>query len=295
MMPAILLTLCILSSGFTGNLYKRLSDRSGSAAVSFAMPGFWFVPLTLFFVVLALGSKESFRPESLLVAALAGISISVAASVLIESMKTNALSVSVIIINLNFVIPVLLSVLFLHEHVAPLQLLGMLLSIIVIVWINFSPGKGETGERGSVLLPLVACLANGAVNFCIKLNEQAGHSANWFFAVMYGTAALFSFLMSGVLCGVGRRTGKPTAKPFLKACLPTLGLMGVCNGVCFYMTRLLAERMNAAAQFTVVTCLSILLSLVIGFCFQGDKPTGKTWISILCCVLAVVCQCVSIA
>ena len=103
MMTAILLTLCILSSGFTGNLYKRLSDRSGSVAVSFAMPGFWFVPLTLFFVVLALGSKESFRPESLLVATLAGISISVAASVLIESMKTNAHSVSVIIINLNFV------------------------------------------------------------------------------------------------------------------------------------------------------------------------------------------------
>ena len=81
MMTAILLTLCILSSGFTGNLYKRLSDRSGGAAVSFAMPGFWFVPLTLFFVVLALASKESFCPESLLVAALAGISISVAASV----------------------------------------------------------------------------------------------------------------------------------------------------------------------------------------------------------------------
>jgi hypothetical protein len=39
-----------------------------------------------------------------------------------------------------------------------------------------------------------------------------------------------------------------------------------------------------------VTCASIALSLVIGFLFQGDKLTKKSVISMVFCVIAILCQ-----
>jgi drug/metabolite transporter (DMT)-like permease len=79
----------------------------------------------------------------------------------------------------------------------------------------------------------------------------------------------------------------------VKKVFPFAGLMAFCNGVCFYMTDLLASRMNAAAQFTVVTCASILLSLTVAFLFQGDRFTKKSLIASICCIIAVGCQMIS--
>ena len=87
-----------------------------------------------------------------------------------------------------------------------------------------------------------------------------------------------------------QREGESKYKKNVKKVFPYAFLMALCNGVCFYMTDLLASRMNAAAQFTVVTCASILLSLTVAFLFQGDRFTKKSLIASICCVIAVGCQ-----
>ena len=299
MMTVILLTLCILSSGFTGNIYKKISSESKSFAVSAVMPAVWFAVLTVIFGVLAVGAGEVFSMSLVPAAMLSGICISAAAVILIESMKTNALSVSVIIVNLNFIIPVVLSVVFLQESARPLQLAGMLLSITVIVLLNLRSDEADASEKKSgIWLPLTACIANGMVNFGIKINEKSGASALWFFVVMYAAAMVTCLCWGALLDGREQSRGEKQCSNIaafwsggrFRAMLPYLLLIGVCNGVCFYTARLLAERMNAAAQFTVITCASILLSLVVGFSFQGDKFTKKTALTILFCVLAVICQ-----
>lgn len=287
----LLLLLCILSSGFTGNIFKKVSDASAHTAASITMPSVWLACLGVFFTVLALVSKEAFVLSSVPVAVASGLCIAVAASILLESMKSNALSVSVIIVNLNFVIPVLCSVVFLKEKATLLQLGGMLLCMAVIVLLNMGGGKnGEKIKKSSILLPLVACIANGMVNFCIKINENNGGSSFWFFAVMYGSGALFC-LLTGIITNAAKgRKGLPVPFSVLKRTLPFMLLIGLCNGVCFYTASLLAGRMNAAAQFTVVTCASILLSLAVGFLFQGERFTKKSAVTILFCIAAVLCQ-----
>ena len=313
MMTAVLLILCILSSSFTGNIYKKISAESKGFSVSAVMPAVWFAVLTVVFVLLAAGAGEVFTLSLVPTAVVSGICIAAAVVILIESMKTNALSVSIIIVNLNFIIPVVLSVLFLQESANPLQLAGMLLSITVIVFLNLHSDTAESTEekssdtktaasglklRSSIWLPLAACIANGLVNFCIKINENSGMSALWFFAVMYASA-MITCLVWGLLADIreksqnakqGSKIAAFISGGSFKAMLPWMLLIGACNGICFYTARLLAERMNAAAQFTVITCASILLSLVVGFVYQGDKFTKKTAVTIFFCVLAVICQ-----
>jgi drug/metabolite transporter (DMT)-like permease len=290
MMTVLLLIICILSSGFTGNIYKKLSDSSAKRNETAATPSVWFLCLAVLFAVLSALSGQEFSAPLLLSAIPAGICIFVAAYTLLISMKVNAISVSVIIVNLNFIIPVVLSALVLREHTGAVQIIGMLLSITVIVLLNMGGGDDSCARKTGILLPVAACLSNGLFNFFIKVNESQGGSAFLFFAISYGTAALLSLTLGFALTVKERKARFPLGKGYLRRALAPMLLIGVCNGVCFYTARLLAERMNAAAQFTVVTCMSILLSLFVGFVFQGDKFNKKSALSIFFCIVALVCQ-----
>ena len=289
-MTILLLIICILSSGFTGNIYKKLSGNCAYKYEAAATPSVWFLFLAVFFAVLSLLTKQSFSADLLLSAIPAGVCIFGAAYTLLLSMKVNAISVSVIIVNLNFIIPVVLSALVLREHTGVIQIIGMIISITVIVLLNMGGNGDGNAKKTGILLPVIACLSNGFFNFFIKVNESQGGSAFLFFAISYGTAALLSLAFGFALSFKGRKIEFPLSKDYLhKAIVPML-LIGVCNGVCFYAARMLAERMNAAAQFTAVTCMSILLSLSVGFIFQGDKFNKKSAISIFFCIVAVICQ-----
>lgn len=289
-MTILLLVICILSSGFTSNIYKKLSYDCIGRCETVATPSVWFLFLAVFFAILSALSAQSFSSSLLLSAVPAGVCIFVAAYTLLLSMKVNAISVSVIIVNLNFIIPVVLSALILKEHTGAIQIIGMLFSITVIVLMNMGGNDNGTAKKTGILLPVLAFLSNGLFNFFIKVNESQGDSAFIFFAISYGTAALLSLALGFALGDKKQKAGFPLSRSYLrKAILPML-LIGVCNGVCFYTARLLAERMNAAAQFTLVTCMSILLSLSVGFIFQGDKFTKRSAVSIFFCIVAVICQ-----
>lgn len=294
LITVLLLALCILSSGFSGNIYKKLSAHSESVAASLTMPSLWFWMLAIFFAVLSFATKETPELSAIPIALLGGAGIATASSILIESMKKVALSISLIIINLNFIIPVILSAIFLQQPAKPLQLAGMLLSITVIVLLNITPSAAPSAQKpkkSAILLPLLACIANGLVNFCITVNGTHQSPPMFFFAVMYGSGAFGCLVVGCVLHKAKKAPGFPIRAGALKATLPAIGLLGLCNGVCFYTERLLADgRMNPAALFTTVTCASIAFSLIVGFVFQGDKLTKKSVISMLFCVIAILCQ-----
>lgn len=293
-MIVLFFILCILSSGFTGNIYKKLAGNSQSGAASALMPSVWYCMLTVFFAVLAALSGDT-APTLFLPAAAAGVGMFTAAFCLIEAMKREAFSIPFIIINLNFIIPVLLSVVFLRESAGWLQLVGMVASAAVIVLLNLRGGSAGSGSspRSVILLSLGACLANGLVNFFIRINDHLGGNTNRFFVVLYLTAAVCGILVS-LCCSAAKKTSFPLRSVLSVRLLPWLMLLGVCNGVCFYMTERIAGYLNAAAQFTITTAASILLSLSVGILCGQEKLSGKIVLSFLLCLAAVGCQALSL-
>ena len=294
-MVYLYLAAAIISSGLAGNVYKRLCGKSGSAAMSTLFPALWFLPLSLVFCISMIVGGTSFtallEPALLWPALGGGLGMALAASILIESMKHNSLSISVILVNLNFIIPVVLSMLFLQEKTGWIQLAGMLLSVAVILLLNLKKEEGASGEKFAILLPCITCLANGMVNFCIKIhqNQMGGNYLNGYYTLMYLSGGIICLLLWVVF---RRNTDKklPEGKSaWLGVCTDAL-MLGGCNGVCFYMTGLLAGQMNAAAQFTIITAASILLSLAIGVLFQKDPLTKKSVLSFVFCLAAIICQ-----
>jgi drug/metabolite transporter (DMT)-like permease len=219
---------------------------------------------------------------------------------LLESLRKGSYTTAIIIINMNFYIPILLSQLFLGEKATFLQLTGILLATVVIIVINI---KAKNTDRpkdniSGIISACIACLANGMVNFGIKLQQYytPGEGQNTFFSLTYFFAAVISLLLFLIL----KEESEKRSKSFLqfskikKLLIPALGL-GVCMPLCYYPQSILSgmPEINAAAQFTVTITGSLILSLAIGWILYKERIKFTGILSLLLCSLAIVFQVLS--
>ena len=157
-----------------------------------------------------------------------------------------------------------------------------------------NPGEG----RKSLVFALIACLANGLLNFMVKVQQFClpGRGQNTFYAVLYGSGGLVCLVAFAAIRflgrkGVRRETRKEKGKrnSALKIAL-TGGCIGACSAACLYPLTLLTKYVNASVQFTVITSGAVLLSLAIAFLKYREKPNVKNIVGTICCLIAIFLQ-----
>lgn len=297
----LLFTVSVIASGSTSYFYKRLTCDSPHRSYSVLASVVWMFPVSLMFLV-ASALSGGFAPTYKLttVALLSGCATAVATYMLLESLRKGSYTTAIIIINMNFYIPILLSRLFLGETATLLQLTGILLVTVVIVVINI---KANTGDRpkdniSGIISACLACLANGMVNYGIKLQQfyTPGEGQNTFFSMTYFFSAVISLTLFFILREKSANQSEPVIQfsKLRKLFVPALGL-GVCMTLCYYPQSILSgmPEINAATQFTVTITGSLILSLAIGWIRYKEKVTYAGILSLLLCFLAIVFQVLS--
>jgi EamA-like transporter family. len=293
-MVFLLFALAIFSSGLSAPLYKKLALQSADQCQTALMPVLWFIPLSIVFCAAALAG-DGFYTSAILPALLSGFGSAAAVYMLIESLKRGSYTLSVILINLNFYIPILLSWIFLGEEATHLQLFGILILTVAIILIN--TGKktqsGTVKAKWALAKPLAACVANGLVNFGIKLRQywapERGSSGFFALCYLFGTVfCLIFYIYKSTATNNASKQGLDIKKAAVSALL-----LGLVTGICYLSISLLSGYVNAATEFTVVTTLSILLSLLVGWVRYKEKLTLRSILSLLCFLGAVVFQIVS--
>lgn len=350
-MEYLYLAMAVVTSGLSSPVYKKISGVSKNPAMSLIIPAAWFLPLAVIFGVTALIKGEFvFSGNMIFTSLLAGISAAACAFSLLESMKQNSFPVAVIIVNLSFIFPVILSMIFLGEKAHILQLAGMLVTVAAVVILGTS-GKGAKTAITAMILAVVSSLGNGGIDFAIKLQQHKtpGEGEATFFFFTYLIAAILSIAAYGAVRpfkkrrlasldnggipneytaalskgntasdndipttsvdskipgentpvapvvssgGVysGQKRKDDDAKSLRKTVLIYAPMIAICNGLCFLGVSLLADKMNAAAQFTLITSLSIIISLVAGFIFSHERIKPRELLCLLFCAAAIACQ-----
>ena len=294
MMVWLYVAAAVISSGLASTFYKVAADRTVGKRASMAAPCFWYLPLAAVFGCVSLindewGSLSAVLPPALL----AGAAAAVCAVALLFSMRRSSYAFTVILVNCSFLFPILLSCLLLHEQTGWWQLLGMVIAVTAIVVLFAAPAKGRTPPL-TVLITLAASLGNGLIDFAIKWQQYRtpGASENLFFFLNYLFAALLCGI-AGLLTkddrprkpsGTGKKNG-----PNIRFLLGALGI-AACNGICFFCISRSAAALNAAAQFVIITALSIILSLAVG-CVRFKARLGtREWLGLLACAAAIAFQ-----
>ncbi|MHB1154671.1 MAG: EamA family transporter [Eubacteriales bacterium] len=296
----LLFTVSVIASGSTSYFYKRLTCDSPHRSYFVLASAAWMFPVSLLFFVVST-ITGGFAPTYKLtaVALLSGCAAAAATYMLLESLRKGSYTTAIIIINMNFYIPILFSRLFLGEKATLLQLTGILLATVVIIVINIKAKADRPKDNLSgIISACIACLANGMVNFGIKLQQYytPGEGQNTFFSLTYFFAAVISLLLFFILKEKAEKQSKSILQfsKIKKLLIPALWL-GVCMPLCYYPQSILSgmPEINAAAQFTVTITGSLILSLVIGWILYKEKVTITGILSLMLCSLAIVFQVLS--
>ena len=309
----ILFIVTIVASSVVTVFYKNhTKNAAGSLDAVWLFIGL-SLPVSLIYLVLCIIGGFSFAPSTVFTAVAAAVCHSAAVLALLKSMKKGSFAISVIIINLNFCVPIILSLIFLNEKASFLQIAGILLLTGLIVFINrekkhtdtsetspnnSEPDKGSTSSNKSprkisyLIYAVIACLTNGLMNFFIKTQQYftPGQGENTFYLVLYLTEAIGALIVLILTVFIRRKKGEAGKFRFNGKLLLNGFGMGLCFAVCMYPQTKLSQLVIAPVQFTVTAAGAVLLSIMIACVKFREKFTLKHLLSTICCISAITLQ-----
>ena len=218
------------------------------------------------------------QKQSLWYALMAGCAYTTAALGYLLALSCGPYSVTLIILNISSFMPILYSHLILDEPVSVWQLVGLAVLLGACVTLTVLRSRGNKGGKFNIrwmLFALMTFVANGFINFAIRLNTRLtpDTSRNSLFAVAYALAAVLCFVFFFLSGGV-RKKLRPGP------------LMAPAAGVAASLTMQLTPNsilplyLTAALQYPLVNGMTILAGVAIGVIFFKEKIGLGGWLCI---------------
>lgn len=220
-------------------------------------------------------------------AVMAGVAYTTAALGYLLALSCGPYSVTLIVLNISSFMPILYSHLILDEPISRWQLIGLGVMLSACVTLTVLRSRGNQGAKFNLkwmLYALLTFVANGFINFAIRLNTTLtpDTSRNSLFAVAYALAAVlcfaFFFLSGGVRKGI---RPKPLMAP----------AAGVAGSLALQLTpnSILPLYLTAALQYPLVNGMTILAGVVIGVVFFKEK-IGVYGCLCIAAIIAAMCM-----
>jgi len=209
---------------------------------------------------------------------MAGVAYTTAALGYLLALSCGPYSVTLIVLNISSFMPILYSHLFLDEPVSSWQLAGLAILVGACVTLTVLRSRGNKGGKFNLkwmLYALLTFVANGMINFAIRLNTTLtpDTSRNSLFAVAYALAAVLCFVFFLVSGGIRKQISpKPLMAPAI----------GVAASLTFQLTpnSILPLYLTAALQYPLVNGMTILAGVVIGVVFFKEKLGIGGWLCV---------------
>jgi uncharacterized membrane protein len=201
---AIVAMVCYGVSDF---IYKQAA-AAGIRADHFLMAQGWlFCPLV---IVYALATRTLVLDPAALWGSLAGVFVFIGFFWFIRSLATGSVSTNASIFRLNFIVTVLLVVIWLDEPLTPSKIAGLALALLatwLLLGVSASADRAPDGaKRRSLVLVALATLAFGTSNFFHTMGLRHGALPE---ALAVAQAALFMPLATAVVYVVDRKLRPP--------------------------------------------------------------------------------------
>jgi len=221
--PIVYATAAMICYGLSDFIYKEAS-AAGIRADHFLMAqGWFFCPLVILYALTT--HTLAFAPAALW-GSLAGVFIFAGFYFFIRSLETGSVSTNAAIFRLNFIVTVLLVILFLGEPLTFGKFVGLTLALLA-TWLLLGTGtRNATGPKDarhrSFVQVSVAAIAFGASNFFHTVGLRHGATAE---TMAVAQAALFMPLATVVVYLKDRKLRPPPAT-FKYAAAAAIVLLG---------------------------------------------------------------------
>ena len=288
MQVVLLFAVAIILGTCCSVTYKASVQRAKTAYdIPFILVAESFV-LTVVFGVLSAINRVSFKFGNIIPGIVSGVSTFVAMVCLFKSMGSGSFGVTIVLANLNFIIPIILSAVFLSESASAWQTAGIITMIAVIISVNVGARKDGDGRSPKIFIlwAIGSFLFNGLLNFGVKLHDHYLRESP--LAFNFVTFAC-CFLCSAVLFIV-RRIKSGERVNISKEIIPCAAIFTALCGANFFIQSILPEYVNAAVQFTVGLGGAMLAGMLISHIFYKERFTWRSAVTLLGSAVAIILQ-----
>ncbi len=216
-------------------------------------------------------------------AVLTGIIFVMGFLLLMKAIGRIGVGISVAIMRMAILVPIIVSVLVYAEHPAPRQITGIILAFaafILFSWIsNNSSSAHQVSRRTLILLPLALFLCMGFNETSMKIFSEhfPARQMPGFLAVLFGTAAVFSWL-----CVVWRRSS--LRRVDIQAGL----ILGIPNSLsCIFFIQAL-HHLDGIVAFPVNGVAIVVVSTVVAIVLWREIPSRPGWLALILACAAIV-------
>lgn len=203
------------------------------------------------------------------------------------ALREGSLSLTCLVNSYSLLIPALYGMIFLHEAVGVLMLIGIALLLVSLFLINREK-KEEEGEKKItprwILFVSLSFLGNGFCSTTQKMQQEAfgGVGTTEFMLVALALAFVIFFLLS-FFCERGEgRTAIRGGWYFAVLC-------GLANGACNFFVILLNPMMPASVMYPLISAGGILVTTLVSVFVFGERLSRSQWIGMAIGVASIVC------
>lgn len=253
----------MLCYGICDFIYKRSAQVNLPAHYVIMLQARFFCPLVLLYAVLTHDLRLKLPA---LWGGLAGLFIFIGFYNFLSSLATGAVSINATIFRMNFVVTVILAMLFLGEPLSSPKLAGLALSLAA-TWLLLGGGTLSSLEisRRSLLQVSLATLSLGAANFFHKLGLDEGMSP----ATMVSAHAV-AFTICATLFGwIGAHRIRPQVRAWTYAAPAALALLAA------FLLLLNALKRGEASVVVPIAQMGFIPAAILGMVVLREAITGR--------------------
>jgi len=261
-------------------LYKVAAERQCSSAATSAV---FMATVTCLSSIVFFGSNEPLQnlTPMILLSLLNSASFAFATIAHIEALRHLPAGITFPLTRLSLVVVIIVSIVCFGERLEPLQWLGLLL-VIAVVLVLARDAKGNVGADGSLRAGfafILACIVCGAVaSISSKLAAESINKAG-FMALSYLFGTIFSLAIEKKW-GSGGATGRGKDAILIGMC------MGVLNFVGFYAF-LSALSSGPLSAIALITGMHFVIAIILSALIYHEKISLRRSFGIGLTLLAV--------
>ena len=295
--PAAVLFAITLAANLTASVIQtRYSRRTGGGLCALYLYTAASAAVSALTIFLLAKCRLEFSAFTVWLALLFGAVVCLQQLTLLLALSKGPLSYTMVIVAMSTLITALSGVLFWHEHLRAVQLVGIVLMVLCLVLsVKREPKKsGESGGRRLsavwLLLALLAMVFNGGVGILQKTHQSSSHKAELpaFLFVAFAFCAVFSVLCYLFLTirarGNRQEAGaeESTAHPphFSRNLIVLFLLSGVCVALCHCINLYLSGVVAAAVFFPIVNGGALMLTTLASLLLFHERLSLTQWLGL---------------
>ena len=295
--PAVVLFVITLAANLTASVIQtRYSRRTGGGLCALYLYTAASAAVSALTVFLLAKCRLEFSAFTVWLALLFGAVVCLQQLTLLLALSKGPLSYTMVIVAMSTLITALSGVLFWHEHLRAVQLVGIVLMVLCLVLsVKREPKKsGESGGRRLstvwLLLALLAMAFNGGVGILQKTHQSSAHKAELpaFLFVAFAFCAVFSVFCYLFLTirarGKRQETGaeESTARSphFSRNLIVLFLLSGVCVALCHCINLYLSGVVAAAVFFPIVNGGALMLTTLASLLLFHEHLSLTQWLGL---------------